>query len=812
MSRRLRVLLLGAVATIVGALGGWYLYRSRAGDPVDRLAEPWNQGHRILARHGEVMRVLPSEIGQRGRPIELEAVGDRLVLATLVSEDKRFYEHGGVDAAAIVRALGQNARSVRIVSGASTITQQLVKLLDAGGRLGEGERTLAIKLREAARAENLEARLSKSEILASYLNRLSYGRGLVGPAAASESYFGVSPRELSWAQAALLAVLPRAPSYLDPYNHPERGRLRQLALLDALRDVGIVSVADHARAVTEPITLEPLSWPFEAPHLTEALRLGKLGGLSDGEQTQTTIDLALQRDLEGLLDTHRARLVEKRASAAALVVLDNASGEVLAYLGGGSWHEPIDGGQIDMARARRQPGSTLKPFVYAMAFEAGLQPSEMLADVPTRFGEASGAYSPENFDGVFIGPVSAREALAGSLNVPAVRLAATFEQGALLDRLHRLGLASLDRPADHYGLALALGSGEVSLLELAGAYATLARGGVVVTPRLTVTSSDGLGAAAAGGVRVFSATAVAAVSDALSDPLARVRGLGGSGPFDLGFAVAIKTGTSSGYRDSWTVGYTRERTVAVWVGRADAGASDKLTGASGAGPLFADAMRRTMEGVSVRRPLWDEGLLEEASVCPLSGKRATSACPETVSRRLIPSGEGAPHEACVLHRHARGAKTRADEPAWTCDPSGDQVIVTLPESFTAWLGRQPLGAPGRDAHGLPWLSLSQVRGCSEGGAVARLRIDDPPHGSVLLAHGRIGGEPAQVELAASLEGPRPDGRQPVVEFVLDGRVVARSSQPYRAHVAATPGDHLLEVRPADPQLSVRLSQSRFSVR
>ena len=529
--------LLVATALVCGVgFAGWSGYRAVVGEPIERLSDPWHRSHRIVDRTGKPLRELTSHLGQRGQPLPLEAMGDRLVVATLVSEDKRFYRHTGVDLEAIARALGQNARHVRIVSGASTVTQQLVKLLDHGGKPPR-DRSLGDKLHEAARAQNLEQQLTKREILEAYLNRLSYGRGCVGPASAAALMFGVSPADLSWAQAALLAVLPRAPTYLDPYQHRERSVVRQRALLTALHDQGWLSEADQTRALSEPLELRPMRHPFAAPHLTEALRLvalGERGRLSAGDVTTTTLDLVLQRDVEGLVVSHRARLAGRRADNAAVLVVDNDSGEVLAYVGSADFDDPEIAGQIDMARARRQPGSTLKPFLYALAFERGLQPSEVLADVATRFGERSGAYQPDNFDGTFYGPVSAREALAGSLNVPAVRLAAQVGADDLLALLRSLGMASLDREGTHYGLSLALGSGEISLHELVEAYVALARGGDRIAVHTTVDDPATLGQPRPAGEQLIDPAAAAAVTDSLSDPLARVRGLGGTGPFDLG--------------------------------------------------------------------------------------------------------------------------------------------------------------------------------------------------------------------------------------------------------------------------------------
>ena len=801
---RLGVAAAVATSVVLGVVAVSQRVRAEAGEPSARLADHWHEGHRIVDREGRLLREVGSEAEQRGRPVALDQMGDRLVLATLVSEDKRFFEHDGVDGRAIARAIGQNLKGRRIVSGASTITQQLVKLLDAEGK--SAPRTIERKVTEAARAQNLEETVDKRTILEAYMNRLGYGHGLTGPEAAAFGYFGVSAKDLSWAQAAWLAVLPRAPSALDSYTHPERVRLRQRALLDDLREEGVMSDADHARAVDEPVVVRKVERPFYAPHFVDAtLREVLPPGERGHGVTKTTLDLGLQEDTEGLVRTHLAALASLGAKNAAVIVVDNEGGEVLAWVGSGSYWDDSIAGQVDMVRARRQPGSTLKPFVYALAFADGHSAAEAVPDVPTRFAEQGGTYAPGNFDGTFEGPISAREALAGSLNVPAVRLAAEVGEGRLLDSLRSLGFSSLDRDARHYGLSLALGTGEVTLRELAGAYVALARGGEWTPIRIA------RGEAAAEPRRVMDAAVASLVTDSLSDPLARVRGLHGRGPFDLGFPVAVKTGTSSGHRDTWCVGYTHERTVAVWIGNADGAPTQKLTGASGAGPLFADVMRRVMEDVPTRAPLWDAEHLESAEVCPLSGKLPGPACADHASRHFI-RGK-APKESCDWHVRASAREGAGPgEAPFTCDSQGSRAIVVLPEAYEGFLGALPLGAPGHDPFGLPWLSRSAVPGCGVAtNAEAALRIDGPAAGSVFV-HAEEAGEAQVIVLSASAVGGALSRRVSEVEFVVDGEVVARSRSPFRARYHATRGDHELVVRPADPRLAVHTAKTSFSVR
>jgi penicillin-binding protein 1C len=790
------------LAVAVALALGWSalrVARHAAGEPSALLSDRWYEGARVVDRSGLDLREIPSEKGLRGRETTLDAMGSRVVLCTLAAEDHDYFLHDGVDDEAMLRAALTDVLHGKIVSGGSTITEQLVKLLDQEG--APRKRTAGIKLVEMARAENLEEQKDKRSILEAYMNRLPYGRSLVGPEAAAHGYFGCAARDLSWAEAAFLAVVPRAPTALDPITHAARVMARQRLVLAALRERGFLSDDDLARAKAEVVSPKRPSRAELAPHLVDSLH--KEGRLALHGTTRTTIDLPLQKDVEGLVRTHLAGVRAFGATGAAVVVVDNASGDVLAYVGGADYDDR-NAGKVDMARALRQPGSTLKPFVYALAFEHGHTSSEMIADVPTSFPSETGTYSPSNFDGTFEGPISLREALAGSLNVPAIRLAAELPRGALLDRLHALGFALPEDPR-HYGLSLVLGSGEVTLRELAAAYSTLARGGERAVLRETL----GAEAAPAGerGERVIDASAAALVADALSDPLARVRGLHGRGPFDIGFPVAAKTGTSSGYRDAWTAGFTHERTVAVWVGDPDGSPMRGLAGAGGAGPLFADVMRRSMRDVTTRAPLWDPSLLVAAEVCPLSGHLAGAACPDHVERLFARDG-GAPAAHCDLHVHAAPRVASVQEPKVRCDERGTATIVVLPAAFDAWLAGQPVGTTQHDLLGIPWFSRARVPGCAAAGQERKLVVLAPADGSVIVLS-RFRPDAESVELRASASGEGIGA----VQFLVDGELAGEvDATPLRLLVPARPGDHIVEVRPKDPRADVRLATSRFSVR
>jgi penicillin-binding protein 1C len=777
---------------------GWRSFRAAMGSPLSELDDlSWATSTRVLARDGRLLGERPSEVGLRGRAAKLDDMGDRLVMATVASEDRRFFDHDGVDRFAFARAVVTFVTHRRLVSGGSTISQQLVKRVDHHGK--PRPRTVANKLREIARAQNLEAKVDKKTILEGYMNRLDYGRGFAGPEAAAQGYFGVHAKDLSLAQATFLAVLPRAPSALDPYRHRDRVVVRQRALLARMHADGLVSKDDLDRALAEPLELKDAHAPrpFVAPHVVlSSTRKTKT------REVKTTLDLDLQRDVESLVKGHAQRLRDRGATNAAVVVVDATTGDVLAEVGSVDWADPSISGAVDLVRSRRQPGSTLKPFVYARAFERGVSPMEMLADVPTDFGTTGATYAPDNFDGTFVGPVSAREALAGSLNVPAVKLAAELGAGEVVSTLRASGLA-LPQGASRYGLSIALGSGEVTPLELAEAYTTLARGGEHVALRDRTNEERGAP------TRVFDAAAVASIADALSDPIARIRGLRTRGPFELPFPTAVKTGTSTAYRDAWTAGWTHERVVVVWTGDAGGSATQKLTGAVGAGPLFFDVMKRAMRDVKDRAPLYDPSLLEEADVCPLSGHRAGPACTDQVHRRF-PRGH-APAHTCNVHAFASPrVSARPDEPPFRCDASGTQRIVLLPSAFGRWLADRPLGAPGADVRGTPWVLAGTVPGCAAPSSEEpRIVVLEPKSGAVIPSDRTSGPSHDALDLAVETRGLPPE--EPL-EVVVDGRVAMRLASPYRARVPVTRGDHLVEVRPADAHRPALLGRASVSVR
>ena len=633
----------GLLLALVGFAVGFVLWPLPAG-LLDKGAP---LSLRVLDRTGGVLR----EGGSRdGRNLALppgEPLPPHVVQAFLAAEDKRFGSHPGVDALALARALRDNLRAGHVVSGASTLAQQLAR------QLVPRQRTLLGKLQEALWAVRLTLHLPREALLRAYLNRVALGRDVVGVEAAAEAYFGRPARALSLGQAAVLAGLARAPASGDPALFPEAARRRMQLVLLAMQREGPLQPDEARRAAEAPWDLVPLPHPFGAPHLvTELLQRRASLGLGQAAEVVTTLDPALQQRVEEAVRQELAS--DGRVGQAAALVVDNATGQVLAYVGSADFFDVEREGQNDGVRALRQPGSALKPFVYGLALAQGFTASSLLTDVEWHLSTPAGDYVPRNYDRHVHGPVRLRAALANSYNVPAVRVADALGTERVLALLRDAGFESLSLDAAHYGVGLVLGNGDVSLWELARAYRGLARGGVVGPLALVLAASDGDGRALAVPKeleprRFLQKDSVALLTDVLSDEAARAPAFGLDNALRLPFPVAAKTGTSRAYVDNWTVGFTAERTVAVWAGNFDGVPMHKVSGISGAGPIFARILLLAMRGVKPR-PLVDRSRFQHVRVCALSGQRATAHCPSAVEEVFLPGT--APKEDCAMHRES----------------------------------------------------------------------------------------------------------------------------------------------------------------
>jgi len=566
-------------------LGGAFLGLLAAGVALERFVAalgPLNLGVAeerstvVLDREGRLLRAFATPDGRWRLPIATADVDPRYLALLKAYEDRRFDTHAGIDPLAFVRAGLQWARHGRVVSGGSTLTMQVARLLEP-----RDERTLSAKLRQAVRAVQLERRFTKEEILALYLSLAPYGGNVEGTRAAALAYFGREPKRLSWGEAALLVALPQAPETRRPDRFGASARRARDRVLDRALARGLISREEVAAARAEPLPTARKRFPMLAAHAAETA----VAERPQARVHRLAIDGRLQARLEALVRERLERLGP--GLSAAVLVLDNASGEVRAHVGSAGYLRRERSGAIDMTQALRSPGSALKPFVYALAFENGIaHPETLLDDRPSRYG----AYAPENFDLSFQGTVTARRALQLSLNVPAVELLADVGPARFLARLRQAGAAiALPREAAP-GLAVGLGGLGITLADLTRLYAGLARGGEApaLVRRLDPAPADR-------GARVADRVAAWYVADILR----------GAPPPDNALAgrISFKTGTSYGYRDAWAVGFDRRFTVGVWVGRPDGGAVPGLVGRGLAAPILFDAYARLgVEPEPVPRP------------------------------------------------------------------------------------------------------------------------------------------------------------------------------------------------------------------
>ncbi len=682
IARKSWLFLRGFAIVLVLSLGGAGIWVSRP-LPETLLAPDQTQSLTIEDRSGALLRTTRSGDGSLASWVALQQMDPDLTRAFVAVEDRRFYQHHGVDPRSIARALRDNVLHARVVSGASTITMQLARLVHPMGR-GWSDKVV-----QALWALRIDAHLGKNEILEQYLNRVPLGQGSVGIAAAMQLYFGGDATRASLGQAALLAALARAPSSRNPLVDPSGARLRRSVGLRALRREGYASAEEVARAEQEPLVGAGRGRPFLAPHYTSRL-LGQaevLGRPLRGNW-RTSLDAGLQDELEREVRHTIAELADRAARQAAVVVLENQSGEILAYVGSPDfWADTA--GQVDMVSSERQPGSALKPILYALAFDRGATAATVLADIATTYQTTTGPYHPRNYDRKYHGPVRAREALGSSYNVPAVELANRIGYSTLLHGLHDAGFASLRRSADHYGLGLALGNGDVTLLELANGYRALARGGVWSPVQWWAGQPE-----ATTGRRVVSPQSAALALDILADPVARIPAFGLRTPFDWPFRAAAKTGTSRHYTDNWAVATTGRFTVAVWVGNFSGQPMQGVSGVTGAGPLLHRAVlvtaRRYAPGNLVKPE--DAGLVS-AQICRVSGLRASRDCPsmtEWFKPGSIPAATCHWHDNGEVHLPAAYAEWEATEGGSAATRLGDtrtevdvDEIPPAPDSRTA---------------------------------------------------------------------------------------------------------------------------------
>jgi penicillin-binding protein 1C len=823
-----------------------------------RATRPTTQ---ILDRNGKLLYEVMDP--QAGKQIDLNLanVPDACVKATIATEDARFFAHFGVDPLAIVRAVWQNVNGRTVVSGGSTLTQQLARTfyLSPEERF---EQTLRRKLREAWLAWQLERTYSKDELLALYLNQTYYGNFAFGLEAAAQVFFAKPAAQLSTAECALLAGLVQYPTGYNPLADPETAKNRQLTVLRLMQEAGYLDAATAGRVAKEPLRYRSYLFDVEAPHFVmyvQSLLVDQLGAsrLRDGGlRVTTTLDLDLQRQAEAAVRRRLAALTcasaaacedpagrDRRVDNAAAVVLDSRSGAILAMVGSPDYFDQSISGNVNAALSLRQPGSAIKPFTYAAALDGAwsgrngqppLTAASILPDLPTTFyvedvDGQSAAYRPQNYDRIFHGPVSVRSALANSYNVPAVSVLDRIGVETLRDLASQAGIRSFN---DRYGLALTLGGGDVRLLELTAAYGAFDDGrSLPIQAILSIEEADeGSGSSShqatassriarspahpLKGAPVISPQAAWLITDILSDDVARRPAFGSNSVLKLPFAAAVKTGTTTDWRDNWTVGYSTQRVVGVWVGNADNSPMLDVSGVDGAGPIWHDLMllAHPSPPPAFERP----EKIVELEICAASGMLPSRDCPRLRQERFI-AGTQPQTADNQFQRIAIDAAT--GEIATDETPQNrrlERVFWLLPPEYHDWMIHQGMAiAPAGLATG--GLATGGTAADSRTSSTASynnrpLRLASPASYTDYQLHPGLAAESQRLQAAGYTADGRPWHN---LRLVVDGEVLAEQANASRlsAWWSMALGAHSiwLEGEPAAGGETVRSEAAQINV-
>lgn len=746
-----------------------------------RLSEPGSPV--VQYRDGSPAHVFLSPDDKWRVDARLDDVDARYLEALLRFEDKRFYLHPGVDPLAIVRAAAMNVSRGRVVSGASTLTMQLVRVLEPRPR------SLSSKVIEAFRALQVELRLSKEEVLEAYLTFIPFGRNIEGVEAASLAYFGHTAKALSPAEIATLLAVPQRPNARYPTaRNQERLRRARDAIAGKLVEEGALAAGDRKRlaeVASDPLPRELRPFPREAAHVAVWLH-AKHPGVT---RLRTTLDRGVQRSAAAALNGARAELHAKDITDGAVVVVDHEASELRALVGGFDFFQNEDGAQIAAFAVPRSPGSTLKPLIYAMAIDDGRAlPEFLVPDIPVTYG----GYAPRNYDERFSGLVTLREALSQSLNVPFVNLLGDVGVERFIGTLRMLDADGLDPRPGHYGLSAAVGGIELTPLDLASLYAMFARGGRHTSLRL-VLQKDGLGAGQRDGsnvddddegetghrasTKLLSPAAVELTERALSirdrPDFPERRRMTGVSPH-----VRWKTGTSFGHKDAWSAGFDEAFTAVVWLGNLDNAPSAHLVGADAAGPILFDVLE-ALGSRATSAPRASEGL-RPIEVCAWSGRPASDACPHTMVVEAL--SDRVPVTACPYHKHLDVDVSTGRALTPTCRAGREwetRAFLVLPPEVRRWLKQEQRRLPAPPE----W-----AEGCSVASDRDAPSIVSPQDGRVALLVPGVAYDRQEIPLEA-----RAGGAGAKLSWFVDGRYLGTVGPEEPLWWTPSPGRHEIVV-------------------
>lgn len=729
----------------------------------------------VQDRDGELLNAGIASDGQWRFP-ESHQVPHKFATALITYEDQRFYDHRGVDPLALARAVKQDVAARAVVSGGSTLSMQVIRLSRK-----RNERTLWEKAIEMVLATRLEWRYDKAEILSLYASHAPFGGNVVGLDAACWRYFGRPSTQLSWSEAALLAVLPNAPSMMHPGRNRSMLRKKRDRLLGRLYAKGLIDKETSVLAAAEEIPEAPQPLPRLARHLR--LRAEKDG--NKGKVVTSTVDRDLQLRVEAIVNDHHRRLRGNQIYNAAALVLDVESGSTLAYVGnvqgGAGSHEA----EVDLIGAQRSTGSILKPFLYAAMLDEGkLLPHALLPDVPTMIN----GFVPRNFTRQYDGAVRASEALVRSLNVPAVHLLRAYRYEKFYHLLRDMGMRSLTQPADHYGLALILGGAEGSLWDIAGMYASMARtlnhferhAGTQrydkrdFHPAAYQPHTPDSAAGAMDATSWIGAAAAFQTFETLTE-LSRPSEESGWKNFSSARKIAWKTGTSFGFRDGWAVGVTPSHVVAVWVGNADGEGRPGLTGTDAAAPVMFDIFSQLNGRKWFNMPRAE---MTQIRICAQSGQRASEQCQDAYSQWVVRAGTAA--ATCTYHKLIHLSHDQRYRIHRSCAP--DAEIITA-----AWFVLPPLEEHFYRSRHLSYKTLPPFRAdCAPSESYPSMSLIYPKQNARIFIPRELDGRPGQVVFELAHRNP-----ENTVYWHVDGLFVGSTRSKHFLPLNTAPGRHML---------------------
>ncbi len=716
---------------------------------------------RIKDANGILLRDVLNERDELNYWAPLSAVSTEMKQAMIAAEDRRFSRHWGVDPLALARSLLMDIRHGRIVAGGSTITQQLAR------QVYDLPRRWYLKPLEMALAVRIECQLSKDDILEQYLNRMPFANQIFGIEAASRRYLNKPAAHLSLSEAALLAGLPQSPNRYNPYRRFDEAKKRQTVVLQRMLRNALIDSGRYHQALATPLQVSENNRVFLAPHFCQFVR--RHGSIRSGE-LRTTCDIHVQDLVEDLVAGHLKNLKSQHVTNAAVLVVENRTHAIRAYVGSADFFNEEIQGQVDGVTSLRQPGSAVKPFTYGLALENGYTTASILPDIQTFASSTAGDFTVHNYDEKFHGPVRLRTALACSYNVPAVRLLESLGSDLLLRLFHLAGITGLDKPAAHYGLGLTLGNGDMTLYELTRAFTVFAHEGKL-QPLLFQMPAENKPE-----VQVFSSGVAWLLTDILSDAQARSPAFGLTGPLHLPFPCAAKTGTTKDFRDNWTIGYTTDYTVGVWVGNFDAKPMRRISGITGAAPLFRDIMlslHRKSDPAPFQMP---PGVIKK-NICSRSGQLAGSWCPVQMPEYFLTGAE--PRGICSVHRVYR-LDRRTGLVATRHTPAGQieqRVFEIWPEDYSAWLQENNIPQP-------PLIAAQDTVAVAE-----LLAVSFPDEGDIFKIDPILKREYQTLLFTAVAPA-----HVQVLQWLVDDEITARVARPFTFRWTLQRGNHRLAVQ------------------